>query len=152
MKIQLKLLKGKYIVPIIALAIGIILLAIPSEKTDNNQSNENTNITYYTSELEGKLTSLLLEVEGIDKVNVMITLENSGEQVLAENKSNYSSEYVIINSGNADEGIKLTEIYPVVRGVAIVCTNGNDSMVREKITSLVSSALGIPSNRITVVG
>jgi stage III sporulation protein AG len=82
----------------------------------------------------------------------MITFENIGEQVMAENKSSSSSEYVIISGGDIDEGIKLTEIFPTVRGASIVCTNGNDAVVKEKITSLVSSALGIPTNRITVAG
>ena len=152
MKIQLNSIKTKYLLPVIVLILGIILLALPSKKEEDTSAEATTDISSYTYEVENKLTALLLEVDGIEKVNVMITFENNGEQILAENKSNSSSEYVIISSGDTDEGIKISEIYPEVRGVAIVCTNGNDSAVREKITSLVSSALGISTNRITVVG
>lgn len=152
MKKHLNLIKTKYFLPILLLILGVILLAVPTKKTENSNTDTNTDISFYTSEIENKLTDLLLKIEGIENVSIMITLENNGEQVLAENKSNSSTEYVIISNGNSDKGIILTEIFPSVRGVAVVCTNGNDSAVREKITSLVSAALGIPTNRITVVG
>lgn len=152
MKKHLNLIKTKYFLPILLLILGVILLAVPTKKTENSTTDTNTDISFYTSEIENKLTDLLLKIEGIENVSIMITLENNGEQVLAENKANSSTEYVIISNGNSDKGIILTEIFPSVRGVAVVCTNGNDSAVREKITSLVSAALGIPTNRITVVG
>ena len=47
--------------------------------------------------------------------------------------------------------VEITEIFPIVRGVAIACTNGNDDLVRMKITDLISSYLGISSNRIKIV-
>ena len=145
-------IKSKYIIPIVLIIIGIILLAIPSKKAESSVQNTELDILSYANEIETKLTDLLLKVDGIEEVNVMITFENIGEQVMAENKSSSSSEYVIISGGDIDEGIKLTEIFPTVRGASIVCTNGNDAVVKEKITSLVSSALGIPTNRITLSG
>ena len=152
MKKILNSIKSKYIIPIVLIIIGIILLAIPSKKAESSVQNTELDILSYANEIETKLTELLLKVDGIEEVNVMITFENIGEQVLAENKSSSSSEYVIISGEDIDEGIKLTEIFPTVRGASIVCTNGNDAVVKEKITSLVSSALGIPTNRITVAG
>lgn len=152
MKKILNSIKSKYIIPIVLIIIGIILLAIPSKKAESSVQNTELDILSYANEIETKLTELLLKVDGIEEVNVMITFENIGEQVMAENKSSSSSEYVIISGGDIDEGIKLTEIFPTVRGASIVCTNGNDAVVKEKITSLVSSALGIPTNRITVAG
>ena len=152
MKKILNSIKSKYIIPIVLIIIGIILLAIPSKKAESSVQNTELYILSYANEIETKLTELLLKVDGIEEVNVMITFENIGEQVLAENKSSSSSEYVIISGEDIDEGIKLTEIFPTVRGASIVCTNGNDAVVKEKITSLVSSALGIPTNRITVAG
>ena len=152
MKKILNSIKSKYIIPIVLIIIGIILLAIPSKKAESSVQNTELDILSYANEIETKLTELLLKVDGIEEVNVMITFENIGEQVMAENKSSSSSEYVIISGGDIDQGIKLTEIFPTVRGASIVCTNGNDAVVKEKITSLVSSALGIPTNRITVAG
>ena len=152
MKNRFSNIKSKFIIPGILLALGIILLAFPLNKAEKTVKNTELDLLSYTTSVERRLTELLLKVDGIEEVNVMITFENIGEQVLAENKSNSSSEYVIISGGDIDEGIKLTEIFPTVRGASIVCTNGNDAVVKEKITSLVSSALGIPTNRITVAG
>lgn len=146
------LLKVKYLLPAAAVAIGIILLFIPVNNKADTTDEDAKNISFYTEELENKITALLLKVDGINDATVLITLENTGQQILAENTSTSSKEYVIINNGEADEGIKITDIYPEVRGVAVVCTNGNDAAVKEKITSLLASALGIPTNRITVVG
>ena len=146
------LLKVKYLLPAAAVAIGILLLFIPVNNKADTTDEDAKNISFYTEELENKITALLLKVDGINDATVLITLENTGQQILAENTSTSSKEYVIINNGEADEGIKITDIYPEVRGVAVVCTNGNDAAVKEKITSLLASALGIPTNRITVVG
>lgn len=149
---KINLFKAKFLLPAAAVAIGIILLFIPVNNKAATTDEDAKNISFYTEELENKITALLLRVEGINEASVLITLENTGQQILAENTSTSSREYVIINNGEADEGIKITDIYPEVRGVAVVCTNGNDAAVKEKITSLLASALGIPTNRITVVG
>ena len=152
MKKVLSNLKGKYLFAVIALFLGLILLTLPQKNSEATEPSEKINTASYTNELELKITALLLEVEGIEKATVMVTLDNNGKQVLAENTSSSSNELVIINNGSSDSGILLTETTPVVRGVAIVCSDGNNAAIKEKITSLVSSALGIPTNRITVVG
>ena len=149
---KLDFIKTKYFIPSIAVILGLILIILPTNKKSGQKDTDTPDISYYSEELEAKITDLLLDVEGIEKAKVVITLEDTGKRVLAENTSSSSTEYVIINNGDSDEGIKITDIYPEVRGVAVVCTNGNDSAVRKKITSLLSSALGIPTNRITVVG
>ncbi len=136
--------KGKII--IISFAIIGVLLIIFSSISFKSKKEAEFSATTYTKELEKKIEGFLKEVEGINKVKVILTLDCSYEQVYAQNNSSY--DYIITSNG---ELVEITEIFPVVRGVAIACTNGNDDIVRMKITELISSYLGISSNRIKIV-
>ena len=51
-----------------------------------------------------------------------------------------------------DKTVLINEIYPQIRGVAIVCTNGDNVQIQKKVTELISASLGISSGRITVAG
>ena len=125
--------------------IGVLLLVFSSAKLSDKKTDEFSVITY-TKELEKKLEGFLKSVEGINKVEVIITLECSNEHVYAKNESSY--DYIISSNGNL---VEITEVFPVVRGVAIACTNGSNDIVQKEITELVSSYLGISSNRIKIV-
>ena len=144
------ILKSKWFYGILAV-LGICLVLLSN--TDISPSEENgEQISYYSKELEERVEKLILEINGIDQVSVLITLENNGETVYAQNQLSGSSEYVFFTNSEGENGLKLQEINPTVRGVAVVCTGGNDITVKEKITALLSSALGITTNRITVTG
>lgn len=145
-------LKNKKIIVIIALAaIGIILI-FAGNQFQNDQKKQTESIDYksYTKELEKKLEEFLLSIEGINKANVIITLDNASEQVYAQNQTTY--DFLTINSENGESPVYITEIYPMVRGVAIACTNGNNDDVKVMVTKLITAYLGISSNRIEIVG
>lgn len=129
---------------------GIILIFISNSYSESISSDNDTVIRFYSEELEKRVEELILEMESVDKVSVLITLESSGETVYAQNQNTDSFEYVIYSNKEGEMGLKLKEINPTVRGVAVVCTNGDNIAVKEKIISMLSSVLGIPTNRITV--
>ena len=131
--------------------LGLCLIILPSVLASKNKAKSD-DVRYYTSMLEEQVEELILEMSEIERVSVLITLENSGETIYAKNQSSSSSEYVLFSSDDGESGLKLAEINPVVRGVAVVCNNGDDIKVKEKITSMLASALGISTNRITVTG
>ncbi len=145
-------LKNKKIITVIALAVIGILLIFAGNKHQSFQDNQDNSIDYksYTKELEKKLEEFLLSIDGINKANVIITLENSSEQVYAQNQTTY--DFLTINSENGESPVYITEIYPTVRGVAIACTNGNNDEIKVKVTNLITAYLGISSNRIEIVG
>ena len=137
---------------IICLAVvGLLLIIIPGV-LGSKESNitDDDNFKYYTEYLEDRLEELILQIESVDKVKVLITLDNSGENVYAQDIKSNSTEYVIIQTSNNEEGLLIKELNPAVRGVAVVCNGGSSVSLREKIVALLSSALGIPTNKITV--
>ncbi len=121
----------------------------------------------YEKTLEDRLTALLLQVEGAGEVTVMVTLESGMQAVYAQTvqqstdtsktqqeemseRSSYSAEYVLVESGGDKQALTETTLQPTVKGVAVVCTGAEDVHVVSRITELVSTVLGIPSNRICV--
>ena len=143
--------KSKSIIVLAVIAgIGIILILFGSISIRDSTNNEKVlDHIEYTSQLENKIESFLLSIEGIKKVDVIITLDTSNEHVYAQNQSTY--DFLTINSNNGESPVYITEIYPTVRGVAISCTGGDRDDVKMKITKLVSAYLGISSNRIEIV-
>jgi stage III sporulation protein AG len=132
---------------IISLAfIGVILIVFGSFNCNKNKSENEFSATTYTKDLEKKIEGFLKNVDGIRNVRVILTLDTSNELIYAKNDSSY--DYFVSSNGTL---VEITERFPVVRGVAIACTNGDDDTVKMKVTELISSYLGISSNRIKIV-
>ncbi len=142
---MLKKYKSKIIIIILAI-VGIILILLGSINFKNDKSSDELSASSYINELEKKLESFLKNVEGINNVDVIVTLDISNERVYARDESTY--DYIFSSSG---EPISIAEIYPYVRGVAVACTNGGSDHVKKELTELISSYLGISSNRIKIV-
>lgn len=146
----------------IALGVALILYSpglSGGEEEDASEKDEYYKVSYYTQNLEDRIKKLCLSIEGVSKADVLLTLESGSEYVYASNteeevnpgsSSSYSSDYLILNSGDKAEPVVVTEIYPKIRGVAVVCTGGDAADMKEKITTMLSAALGISSNRIKV--
>ena len=44
----------------------------------------------------------------------------------------------------------IKEIYPEIRGIAVVCDGGNNPVIKEQLVSILSALFGINTNRISV--
>ena len=97
-------------------------------------------------ELEEKIEAFLKKVDGIKEAKVVITLDSSVQKIYAQNENNLS--YILSGNGTP---ITVTELAPTIRGVGVACTNGDNYEVQNKITMLVSSYLGVPTNKIKIV-
>ena len=140
-------LNSKKTVLIIALVIiGLVLIILGNKSEKSDADNQVIDYKSYTKELENKLESFLVSIDGIKKAKVIITLDNSSEQGNAQNQTTY--DYLTNGSSKSEGSIA----YPSVKGVAIACTNGNNDEMKIKITKLITAYLGISSNRIEIVG
>lgn len=126
------------------------------EEKEDKKSIGNDDVTYYSEKLEYKIKDLICKSKGVGNATVIVSLDTTGEYVWAENTSdgggNTLSEYVIVNRNDNEETVLVKEIYPRVRGVAVVCDGGNDAEVQNRVTLLISAALGIAANKIAVSG
>lgn len=146
--------------------IGILLIALSSFEVPKKDSDTVQNMqskTDVNDVSEEKLERFLSNISGVSNVNVMLTYDTSKEDVYAfdteqneiadnENKSErkYKSEHIIVKTGSEESGLKEKEIYPKVRGVAVICQGGDNPIIKEQIVSIVSALFDINSNQISV--
>ncbi len=136
----------------ILLAIGGVLLILISTLfggSEGAKTEEYTDVGFYTDYLEERIRTLCMSIDGIDEAVVFLTLDCSSEYVYQENGA---SDFLILSGGDGEEAVKLCEIYPRVRGIAVVCTGGELPRIKETVTELLSAALGLSSNKIKVAG
>lgn len=143
-------IKSKILIPCAA-ALGLILIVFGGAAGGGSKTKkeEYTDVGYYTSYLEDRIEELCESVEGINGATVLLTLDSSTEYVYG---TDANADFLIVKDSDGEHAIKLCEIYPRIRGVAVVCTGGDSAAVREKVVKLLSASLGIPSNKIEVAG
>ncbi len=147
-------------IALVGLALGILFLLMGTilPGRDNKESpGEAYTVQYYTEALEQRIAALCTSISGIQEAAVLLTLENGSEYVYARNGVSQSTgdaswDYMILSGGEGEEAVLMTEIYPKVRGVAVVCTGGDSPVVQQTVTELLSASLGIASHRIRVAG
>lgn len=170
----------------IVVLTGILLLVISlpagsgSSKTDGEADyvqEKNTeafseNVQSYETFLEEKLENALKKVEGVGDVNVVITLKNTSEKIIAAD-SDYSES--IVAETDSSGGVRSTtqksgstsniyydttngstpyitkENMPEVEGVVIVAKGGGDGTVCTNITAAAEALLGVPAHKIKVL-
>lgn len=143
-------------------AVGMILILLSSftgseyKKAEDNSSS--FNYSEYTIQLEKKLTDIISNISGVGECKVMITLENSSENVYATDSEyknnddtvNQKDEYVIYDSKNGETPVLIKEYLPQVMGVTVVCSGGDNIEIREKIIDAVTALFNISANRVSV--
>ena len=157
----------------LALTAGLLLLGLlallisalqPQERGETDPVNETSvSVQDYAQDIEDRLTALLSEIEGVGHVQVMVTLESGSERYYLSNKDSGQSsdsggrssadareEYVIIRSGCEEQGILVKVAEPEIRGVAVVCSGGDDPQVQARVVDAVSALLHLSSARISV--
>lgn len=118
----------------------------------------------YTEILENKVRAMIREITGSEAA-VLITLECSNESVYADNikesegvssgdtlSRSLEREYLILSGENGEEGLLLREIYPKIRGIAVVCSGGEEASRQLEIIKLLSVAFGISASKVYVTG
>lgn len=120
---------------IIAGVIGIALIFISSYfEADKGKLDESFDDTQkYGQSLELSLEEIVRKIQGVGEVDILLTMENSSENV-------YLSE----------KDTKTKEIQPTVRGVVVVCDGAEDPVVCGRVMSAVTKALDITSTKVCI--
>ena len=141
------------------IAIGLVLLLMPSGKSLNKSNqNDESRLANYSKSLESKIADLCEGVNGVYNVRVTVSFDSGFETIYAYNEeskssgSGYNSEkkYVTVGSGNDESMVCILEKMPNICGIAIVCSGGGNPQISRELISLISSAYGVPKNKIYV--
>jgi len=119
-----------YVAVIFLVIILLIYLSNFSSKKKTN-SNEEMTITTYVEQLEDNLEEILSNIEGVDNVKVMITLDMTTANV--ENSS--------ITLGS----------FPEIKGVLITAKGVNDTAIKLKVLHAVEAVIDIKNKSIEIL-
>ncbi|MBE6541920.1 MAG: hypothetical protein E7672_05690 [Ruminococcaceae bacterium] len=134
-----------------ALGCGLIILAGFSGGDEEPNKTEYTDVGFYTEYLERRICDLCKSINGITEATVFLTLDCSSEFIY-ETEGDGASDFLILTGKDGEYAVMLCEIYPRVRGIAVVCTGGDLPRIQQSVTELLSASLGISSGKIKVVG
>ena len=163
--------KYKYVV--IVAAVGLLLITWPFGR-DGEQDQTETNepaLAYApdTAEIETKLITLLGRVDGVGRVEVMLSLASDMEYIYADEYTRSYDEsgadggssstsleesvkYVTIRLEDGSEALVMQKrLYPEYKGAVVVCDGADNAGIRLKVINAVSALTGLSSDRITVM-
>lgn len=146
----------------LAAVLGIILIIFGSlsgsSKTKNTEvSNEDIKTEAYIESVENKIKNITEQITGSRDSCVIVTAKSRVESVyVCDEKTSgdgKAQEYITVKNSDGEGSLVLVkQIYPEISGVSIVCRGGDEMNIQAKLIKAVSTALGIPSNRICIVG
>lgn len=160
--------------------IGIALIFLSGyfksdSAEDTNLPTTSSQITseQYAEDLERRLEEIVNGITGGNNAKVLITLEKGVQQVYAteEKKSTQTTQdqggnsstksqennsletkYILVKDADgSQQALAVTEIQPTVKGVIVVCENGDNPVLQQNVTNAVTTALNISSARVCVV-
>ena len=110
----------------------------------------------YEARMEQKLQTLLSQVEGVGKVEVMLTFEGSGEkqvekdQTLTEDSAQEETVYEE-NGSSGRVPYVAPETNPRVEGVLVIAEGGDSSKVKQEIIEAAQALFGIEAHKIKIM-
>lgn len=142
------------------------------KKLDLSKEKSQVTNNDYGSILEHKLIKVLSKIEGVENINVVITLENQnqiqpafnttsteknsqeedyegGVRTITETQSN--KQIVIMRKDGEEEPVVVKKVTPKVRGVLIAVEGAISSEAIDKLTKSTATLLDIPIYKISVL-
>jgi len=160
--VDLKLKIGKlpswikqYRYPLLILLVGLILMAIPSMNEGSARSQESQEPTK-TVTMDCELAQILSQIQGVGKVQVLLTV-SAGERTVYQTNNNSTEsgirmETVIISDSQRNEHALIQQILPQsYRGAIIVCQGADSATVKLAVVEAVSRATGLGADSISVL-
>lgn len=126
----------------------------------------------YAAYLEKRLTRILSGMDGVGKVEVMITLSSSEELVVEKdnissrsqtnetdseggirliNQADYQEDTVFYTVGNESEPYVIKTLLPSVEGVVVVAEGAGGGVMNKNITEVVQALFDVEAHKVKVV-
>ncbi len=183
---KIKMPKKDQLVMLLLLGVLLLVIAIPSEpkkkkeaetelaeETGNKGEREAVLADSYERQQEERLKEILEKVEGVGRVEVMITLQSSSEKVVEKDAPSRSQT---VEEGDAQGGSRRTqevereettvyqeaedgtrtpyiiqELEPKVEGVIVIAQGGGNAMVKQNILEAVQALFPVEAHKIKIM-
>lgn len=151
----------KYRYAVLVLAIGLVLMAIPScgERPEQTSADTGSEAVFEPT-LESKLISVLSQVEGAGEVRVILTVA-AGEETVYQTDNDLTNDAdrnttnidtVTITDASRNQTGLIRQINPAIyQGAIIVCQGADDPSVKLALVDAVSKLTGLGANCISVL-
>lgn len=151
-----KTLKKEYLLVAVALIIVAIFLIFSGVNTGNKQSAKASESSVdYAEKLESKLEKVLSSIEGVGKVEVIVTVEGSSKEIVLkdvetkiENGVKTTVESIILVGGKPY--VTMVE-NPKVLSVSVVCEGANNLEVKLAVTEIITNSLSVNSDSVRII-
>lgn len=141
------------IVVILSIIVVFMFFCLKNENGDQEQTYDEVGL--YVSGLEDRLEKTLSEIDGVGKVSVVITVSSGMETVLAVKKTETEKNGVIEREETPilvnGKTVTVTEKYPEITGVLIVCEGAGNIITLSRIQNAVTSVLGVQLNKVEIL-
>ena len=133
--------------------IFLLLLGSSMQQKEITASTDHTEdvaaLQEYEKTLEKEIAALCDEVAGVGQCEVMVHLQGGTRVVYATDEK---GKPMAVGSGSSEQALQSALLSPEIAGVAVVCRGGDSPTVQHTLTELISTALGIPTNRVSIAG
>lgn len=157
---------GRYKYALVVLLAGVLLLcagggARDAPQTESKQQQAEAADGFDLTSFETQLQQSLSHIAGIGKVELMLSLEETGEAVYASNirhaetgtdSGSYESSLSTVSDGSyGEQPVQLKQLCPTFRGAVVLCEGARSDTVRLAVTEAVSAVCGLGADRISVI-
>ena len=158
----------RYRALLIVLLAGVLLLASgglsaagqPAQTAapaDAESEDEGFSLSAFEADLNEKLAA----IDGVGRVALMLSLDQSEEAVYAVNTRQTTSESsgesfesdltAASDSAYGEKPVTVKSLLPVFRGAVVLCDGADNAQVRLAVTQAVSTVCGIGADKVTVL-
>lgn len=156
---RIRELLDKYKYALLILAVGILLMLLPSQ-TEPETENAAPQITTEPETMENMLEQILAQIDGAGKVAVLLSEQEGSEtfyqtdtesQTGETDTSNQSQTVIVTDSDRNESGLIRRTDPPKYQGAIVVCQGADRAEVRLAIVEAVRCATGLGANQISVI-
>ena len=160
MKEKLRDILKKYRFAALVALAGVVLMLLPGKKDSMPDAETAEGETFSLEETERRMAEVLGAMDGVGRVQVMLTLKTGPTLQLAqdmdleqeEGSLRQRSQPVTVNRGSGRQEVVVTQrLYPTYQGAVVVCQGAGDSRVRLRVMETVAVLTGLSSDKISVV-
>lgn len=148
-----KLQKYKYVA--LVLCIGVALMLLPTgtkSGTEPKIAEKASDLSFDLVGLQEELGKALSEIRGVGEATVVLSLSDTGEDVLAVDQLPEGETKTVIISGGSyvQQPVRVKSNYPRFQGALVVCDGGGNAAVKLEVLKAVSAITGLSSDQISI--
>lgn len=160
--VRMRALLLKYRYAAAVLLAGVLLLSLGSG--ENKEQPAPTAQGFQAFDLEAferSAAAQLSRIDGVGRLELMLTLESTGEAVYAsdtresansgQSTSREQNITVVSDSGYGQRPVTVKELYPTFRGAVVLCEGADNIHVRCAVVEAVSTLCGIGADKVAVL-